>query len=158
VQFPPAIAIREQIPGGEGFKVMAGAALEEAVTASGFAINGNKVRIQGLGAQQSVTGLVVNRRLNVERERIRKIRAMLHAWQKFGLKAAAAEHFAKYYGGKRRVRRAHAAAFRNIVYGQLSFVRMVRGSDDPVFLKLCSKVLDLDPNPSKFIRQMVFGA
>ena len=35
---------------------------------------------------------------------------------------------------------------------------MVRGPADPVYLKLCAKVLDLDPNPSKFIRQMVFGA
>jgi RNA-directed DNA polymerase len=156
-QFPPAIAIREEIAGG-GFKVAAGDALEQAITACGFAINGNKVRIQGHGVQQSVTGLVVNARINVERERIRKIRAMLHAWGKFGLDAAAAEHFAKYRGGKDPSRRARGPAFRNIVYGQLSFVRMIRGSDDPVFLKLCAKVLDLDPNPSKFIRQMVFGA
>jgi RNA-directed DNA polymerase len=35
---------------------------------------------------------------------------------------------------------------------------MVRGTADPVYLKLCAQVLDLDPNPSKFIRQMVFGA
>ena len=35
---------------------------------------------------------------------------------------------------------------------------MVRGPADAVYLKLCSKVLELDPNPSKFIRQMVFGA
>jgi RNA-directed DNA polymerase len=49
-------------------------------------------------------------------------------------------------------------AFHNIVYGQLSFVKMVRGPSDPVFLKLCARVLDLDPNPSKFIRQMVYGA
>src|SRR5262245_40906729 len=70
-QFPPAIAIREQIAGG-GFKVVAGDLLEQAITASGFAINGNKVRIQGRGVQQSVTGLIVNSRINVERERIRK--------------------------------------------------------------------------------------
>jgi RNA-directed DNA polymerase len=156
-QFPPSVAIREQIDGG-GFKVVAGDALEQAVMMSGFAINGNKVRIQGHGVQQSVTGLVVNGRINVERERIRKIRAMLHAWGKFGLDAAAAEHFAKYHTSRRRVKRAQGGAFRNIVYGQLSFLRMIRGSDDPVFLKLCSRVLDLDPNPSKFIRQMVFGA
>ena len=156
-QFPPAIAIREQIPGG-GFKVAAGDALEQAIAASGFAINGNKVRIQGHGVQQSVTGLVVNSRINVERERIRKIRAMLHAWGKFGLDAAAVEHFAKYRPGKSPSMRARGTAFRNIVYGQLSFVRMIRGAGDPVFLKLCGKVLDLDPNPSKFIRQMVFGA
>ncbi len=156
-QFPPSIAIREQITGG-GVKIVAGDVLEQAISASGFAINAKKMRIQGLGVQQSVTGLVVNTRINVERERIRKIRAMLHAWGKFGLDAAAAEHFAKYRPGKEPSRRNRSPAFRNIVYGQLSFVRMIRGSDDPVFLKLCSKVLDLDPNPSKFIRQMVFGA
>ena len=156
-QFPPAIAIREQIAGG-GFKVAAGDALEQAIAASGFAINANKVRIQGRGVQQTVTGIVVNARLNVERERIRKIRAMLHAWQKFGLDAAAVEHFAKYRTGRPPSMRIRGPAFRNIVYGQLSFVRMIRGRDDPVFLKLCAKVLDLDPNPSKFIRQMVFGA
>ena len=158
-QFPPAIAIREQIAGG-GFKVVAGDALEQTIAAAGFTINASKVRIQGRGVQQRVTGLVVNSRINVERERIRKIRAMLHAWGKFGLDAAAAEHFDKYHPGgrRRRASRARGAAFRNIVYGQLSFVRMIRGSDDPVFLKLCAKVLNLDPNPSKFIRQMVFGA
>jgi retron-type reverse transcriptase len=156
-QFPAAIAIREQIQGG-GFKVVAGDALEQVIAASGFAINGNKVRIQGHGVQQSVTGLVVNARINVERERIRKIRAMLHAWEKFGLEAAALEHYTKYRPGKTPSGRVRVSGFRNIVYGQLSFVRMIRGADDPVFLKLCSKVLDLDPNPSKFIRQMVFGA
>ena len=35
---------------------------------------------------------------------------------------------------------------------------MVRGASDPVFLKLCAKLIDLDPNPSKFVRQLVFGA
>jgi RNA-directed DNA polymerase len=157
MQFPPAIAIREEISPGV-FKVAAGDALEQAVVASGFDINGKKVRIQGHGVQQSVTGLVVNARINVERERIRRIRAMLHAWGKFGLDRAAAEHFAKYRHGKEPAARLKPRAFRNIVYGELSFVRMVRGSNDAVFLKLCSKVLDLDPNPSRFIRQMVFGA
>lgn len=158
-QFPPSVAVREQIDGG-GYKIVAGDALEQAIAASGFAINGKKVRIQGHGVQQSVTGLVVNARINVERERIRRIRAMLHAWEKFGLEAAAAEHFAKYRPGgrRRRSKGARGTGFRNIVYGQLSFVRMIRGRDDPVFLKLCGKVLDLDPNPSKFIRGMVFGA
>ena len=156
-QFPPAIAVREQLVSGD-FKVAAGDALEQAIAASGFAINAKKVRIQGLGTRQEVTGLVVNEKLNVERSRIRKIRAMLHAWQKFGLAAAAAEHFTKYRPGKPPSQRLQERAFRNIVYGELSFVRMVRDSSDPVFLKLCAKLLDLDPNPSRFVRQMVFGA
>jgi RNA-directed DNA polymerase len=157
-QFPPAVAIREALEGGV-LKVRAGKALEETIAASGFAINAKKVRIQGHGVQQSVTGLPVNTRVNVERRRIRKIRAMLHAWRKFGLEAAGADHFDKHRTGGPRARPDRAgAAFRNIVYGHLSFVKMVRGREDPLFLKLCAKVLEVDPNPSKFIRQMVFGA
>jgi len=157
-QFPPSLAVREQIEGG-GFKVAAGDALEQAIRACGFSINAKKVRIQGRGVHQSVTGLCVNARVNVERRRIRQIRAMLHAWAKFGLASAAAEHLKKYRGPGGRPQHANAeGAFRNIVYGHLSFVKMVRGPADAVYLKLCAKVLDLDPNPSKFIRQMVFGA
>ena len=157
-QFPPSIAVHEQIEGG-GLRVVAGDALDQTIRACGFSINTRKVRIQGRGVHQSVTGLCVNARVNIERRRIRRIRAMLHAWQKFGLANAAAEHLDKYRSPGRRPQHDNAAAaFRNIVYGHLAFVKMVRGPTDPVYLKLCSKVLGLDPNPSKFIRQMVFGA
>jgi RNA-directed DNA polymerase len=157
-QFPASIAVHEQIESG-GFKVAAGEVLEQTIRACGFSINAKKVRIQGRGVHQSVTGLCVNKRVNIERQRIRRIRAMLHAWEKFGLAKAAGEHMERYRSPGRRPRHDdNGRAFRNIVYGNLSFVKMVRGPADPVYLKLCSKVLDLDPNPSKFIRQMVFGA
>src|SRR3990172_6105829 len=42
-QFPPAIAIREQIAGA-GYKVLAGDALEQAIRACGFAVNAKKGR------------------------------------------------------------------------------------------------------------------
>ncbi|MEO1282215.1 MAG: toll/interleukin-1 receptor domain-containing protein, partial [Pseudomonadota bacterium] len=101
----------------------------------------------------------VNKRVNVPRTRIRKLRAMLHAWRKFGIERAGEEHIYKYRSkdGSNRGG-APATSFRNIVYGHLSYLKMVRGADDPLFLKLCSQVLELDPNPSKFLRQMVFGA
>jgi RNA-directed DNA polymerase len=156
--FPPALAVKEQAADG-AHVVVAGDELAKAVAACGFRINPKKVRLQGRGVRQSVTGLGVNVRVNVDRARIRKLRAMLHAWDKFGIEAAGTEHFKRYRGrdmsnGPRNAGR----AFRTIVYGHLSFVKMVRGTTDPLFLKLCARVLDLDPNPSKFIRQMVFGA
>src|SRR5262245_7575478 len=55
-QFPPSIAVREQIDGG-GFRVAAGEGLEQTIRACGFSINAKKVRIQGRGVHQSVTGL-----------------------------------------------------------------------------------------------------
>jgi RNA-directed DNA polymerase len=158
VQLSAGLAMREQAGDGS-HKLVCGDELIKAIAVSGFRINAKKVRLQSRGMRQSVTGLGVNLHVNVGRERIRKLRAMLHAWDKFGIEAAAREHFAR-YRGRDMSKGPHSPgnAFRNIVYGQLSFVKMVRGSSDPVFLKLCARVLDLDPNPSKFIRQMVYGA
>lgn len=156
--FPAHLAIQEPMLDG-GTKIFAGDALTQVISQCGFTINSKKVRLQRRGTLQSVTGLPVNTRVNVARERIRRIRAMLHAWSKFGVEAAGNEHFTKY-----RARdmtngpKDSGRAFRNIVYGHLSFVKMVRGAADPVFLNLCARLLELDPNPSRFLRQMVFGA
>ncbi len=151
--FPPAVAFLDTTTG----RIAPGEALERAIAAAGFTINHKKVRLQTRHQRQSVTGLVVNSTSNVHRKRIRKIRAMIHAWEKFGLDAAGREHFAAHRGGGKTPDNP-GRAYRNIVYGQLSFVKMVRGQEDPIFLKLCAKLIDLDPNPSRFIRQMVFGA
>jgi RNA-directed DNA polymerase len=157
-QFPASLALREQLSDGS-FTVIAGDELSKAVAASGFRVNAKKLRLQGRGVRQSVTGLGVNVHVNVARERIRRLRAMLHAWDKFGLDAAGDEHFRRYRGRDMTKGPPDTGrAFRNIVYGHLSFVKMVRGTSDAVFLKLCSRVLALDPNPSKFIRQMVYGS
>jgi RNA-directed DNA polymerase len=157
VVFPPDIAIRDGASGGQ--QARCGESLERAIAGCGFAVNHGKVRLQGRSVHQSVTGLCVNRTVNVERTRIRRLRAMLHAWEKFGLEAAGAEHFRRYAGlGHRTGPDQPARAFRNLVYGHLSFVKMVRGAADPLFLKLCSKLITLDPTPSRFVRQMAFGA
>ena len=156
--FPASVAVLEHEGPGSLMTVKAGEALEDAIRSCGFAINAKKVRLQGRGVQQSVTGLCVNEKPNVERSRIRKIRAMIHAWEKFGIEAAGKEYFARYGAKpKKQAPESQAKAFRNVVYGQLAFVKMVRGPADPVFLKLCRKLIDLDPNPSKFIREMAFG-
>jgi RNA-directed DNA polymerase len=115
------------------------------------------VRLQKRDQRQSVTGLSVNAKANVTRKRVRRIRAMLHAWEKFGLQAAAREHFLS-HRGMLQLPAHFERAYRNVLYGQLAFLKMVRGNEDPVFLNLCAKVLKLDANPSRFIRQMVFGA
>jgi RNA-directed DNA polymerase len=155
--FPAPIVAFEQ--DGEKRRPIVGDALAKAIADSGFVVNPAKVRLQTRHERQSVTGLVVNDAANVERARIRRIRAMLHAWSKFGLEAAGKAHFKTW-------RRAHptdrdetfGAAFRNVVYGELGFVKMIRGREDPVFLKLCARLVQLDPNPSKFVREMAFGA
>lgn len=53
----------------------------------GFAVNEKKTRIQRRNTRQSVTGLVVNDRLGVPRDTVRRIRAILHRAKREGLAA-----------------------------------------------------------------------
>jgi hypothetical protein len=155
--FPPAVLMREVGPANA--EVKPGPALAAAIAACGLEVNQKKVRVQSRHTRQTVTGLTVNTRVNVTRDRLRKVRAMIHAWEKFGLEAAGREHFEKYAAKPRGgMPKYPDRAFRNAVYGQLAYIKMVRGPSDALFLRLCAKLIDLDPNPSKFIRQMVFGA
>jgi RNA-directed DNA polymerase len=145
--------------GGARDRAICGPDLAKEISASGFSVNEAKVRLQTRHQRQTVTGLTVNARANVERARIRQLRSMLHAWRKFGLEAAAKEYAYRYAsGGGGGGDKPPEPRFRAAVYGRLSFVKMVRGKDDPVFLNLCAQLLDLDPNPSKFLKSMVFGA
>jgi retron-type reverse transcriptase len=73
------------------------------VEEEGFAINPKKGRVQHAGGRQSVTGIVVNDKLGVPREEVRKLRAILHAAKKTGLAAQNREgipHFEAYVRGK----------------------------------------------------------
>jgi hypothetical protein len=58
--------------------------LEEAVVSAGFVINPVKTRMQYRSSRQSVTGLIVNRKVNVRTEYRRTVRAMAHRLFKTG--------------------------------------------------------------------------
>ena len=52
--------------------------IKQVVETEGFSINKEKTHIMRKGGQQKVTGIVVNKKLNVERNQLRKFRALLH--------------------------------------------------------------------------------
>lgn len=74
-KFPVSIAKRTDddehrwIPGNE---------LARLIKKSGFEINPSKTRMQYRDSRQEVTGLIVNRKINVRREYRHKVRAMVH--------------------------------------------------------------------------------
>jgi len=94
---------------------------------NGFRPNPRKTRLQTWQDRQLVTGVVVNKLANVDRRYIRRVRAMLHSWQKYGLENAQS-HVAK-YDTKDRYPGA-APSFLNILRGRIAYLAMVRGSDD----------------------------
>lgn len=102
--------------------------LRDIIEANGFSINDKKSRLASRARRQIVTGLVVNKRINVRRSFVREIRAMLFAWRKFGL-SAANNYFNERYSGKNR-------DFEAVLHGRISFVGQIRGRPDPVFKRL----------------------
>lgn len=63
------------------------ARIRHVVEDEGFQMNYAKTRVQRRSQQQSVTGVVVNDRLSVARDKIRQIRAILHNAKRTGLAA-----------------------------------------------------------------------
>jgi hypothetical protein len=78
-----------------------------------------------------VTGLIVNAKRNVRREWVRQLRAMIHAWAKFGLEHAEAEYQAKYFRGQKYG--GNPPPFASVVRDKMEFLKMVKGVTDPVY-------------------------
>ena len=125
-------------------QVEVGAELEQIITQNGFKINKNKIRLRGKNLRQQVTGIIVNRFPNVRRKLVRQIRAMLHAWRKFGLEAAQ-EEFRRQYDKKHRSEWKKNPSFKRVVKGKIEYLGMVRGKNDPIYLSLCSELKRLAP-------------
>lgn len=121
-----------------------GASLSAVIQSNGFTINTRKVRICGRATAQRVTGLTVNKFPNVHRSYVRQLRAMIHAWDSFGLEAAQAEYHAKYAKPNRAPFRS-PPNFARVVHGKLMFLGMVRGFSDPLFVGYAKKCRALSP-------------
>jgi RNA-directed DNA polymerase len=72
-----------------------------------FRIKKSKTRIQSKNKRQEVTGLVVNDKLNVNRDYVRNLRAMIH-----------------YYNNGKAPKNAF-----NVISGKLEFLKMVKGKE-----------------------------
>jgi RNA-directed DNA polymerase len=95
-----------------------------------FNINEKKTRKKSNMDRQQVTGLVVNEKVNIKREYIQKVRAMLNNWEKGGLS------FAKGRFRKHQPIIKKHFNFIEVVTGHVSFIGNVRGKDDKLFQKL----------------------
>lgn len=139
--FPEALALFENE--GEHSDVTAGPLLAEVVQRNGFKINDRKVRLQHHSKRQEVTGLIANKTPNVPRPYVRQVRAMLHAWRKYGLKSAGAEFFSKY--DRKNRRDAPPDAFKNVVKGKIDFLGLVKGKQSRTYLAFLRQYASLDP-------------
>jgi hypothetical protein len=143
LMFPDELALASG--GWVGENVIVGVPLRRIIEANGFTVNTKKTRLQLHDCRQEVTGIVVNVLPNVSRGLIREIRAMLHAWERYGLDAAQ-DAFVARFDRRHRFPSGEEPSFRKVVKGKLDYVGMVRGNRDPVYIKLVDHIRRIDPS------------
>lgn len=142
--FPESLAKCEESAIPRCPRIAVGFELKEVIESNGFTVNPSKVSLQPSDSCQRVTGLTVNQFPNVSRKYTNQIRAMIHAWEKYGLEAAENEFF-KRTGLKYKAPFKPRGTFRQIVRGRLEFLRSVRGPRNPMYLKFCEQLAQFDP-------------
>lgn len=101
-----------------------------------FKINFEKERLQNGGERQSVTGIIVNKKSNVDRVFIKDIRFWLMCWSKFKTEATQQKFLIQFPEKKGFLRYEGATPqFQNYLSGKILFLGMVRGITDDMFVK-----------------------
>jgi retron-type reverse transcriptase len=96
--------------------------LKQVITEEGFEVNEKKVAIARRNGRQTVTGIVVNRRTNIERDRYKLIRAVVHNCRKNGA-ASEFEKWGSHMAQMKRDRPADMDQFRNQLAGHVAYLR-----------------------------------
>jgi len=112
--------------------------LERIIKGQGFTINDAKTRLQKRGDRQEVTGIVVNEKLNVSQKYVRDIRNILYMWDRYGYNVAYRKFFSKYKEEKGHIKKGNPDLI-NVIDGKLKYLKMVKGEEDSVYIKLHTK-------------------
>ncbi|MFV5316279.1 reverse transcriptase domain-containing protein [Priestia megaterium] len=105
----------------------------------GFKINHKKTRLQNHKENQTVTGITVNEKLNVNRKYIRRIRSILDCIEKnIEDIENAVNIFESKYPYRQKWQKGKPDMF-HILKGMISHVGNVKGKEDPVYLKLANR-------------------
>lgn len=128
-------------------KVILGKDIYSIIKENNFEVNELKVRMQNAKQHQEVTSITVNTFPNVGRNYIRQIRAMLHAWSKFGLELSESEYSREYEFKSSEFKSKYdtkgLAKFKEVLRGKIEFLGMVKGKNDPIYEKYLTQYFEL---------------
>jgi RNA-directed DNA polymerase len=125
----------------------------------GFILNEAKTHLQRRGRRQEVTGLMVTEKVNVSRRYVREIRSLLYIWERYGYEDAcqAAWKSYKQQHGKTKGHQ-HHVPLNKVLGGKLHYMKMVRGSDDPLYLRFASRYTSLQQRSKGDIKEVEYKA
>ena len=120
---------------------VAGQDVCEIVEGNGFQVNDSKTVLRYRHQRQMVTGLIANKRRNVPREYVRRLRAQLFAWEKHGEEVS--ERMVLNTNVKNRPP-GLSIEVRPILRGRVQHVGYIRGWDDTTYRALAGRLARLD--------------
>jgi hypothetical protein len=109
--------------------------LSRIVLDQGFHIKDSKTRLQKEGYRQEVTGLLVNEKANVQKRYIKQLRMWLYYWEQYGYQKAENIFLLDYTNEKGHVKKG-TPNMANVIKGKLDYLKMVKGNENAMFLKL----------------------
>jgi len=118
--------------------------LSRIITDQSFKINFTKTRLQSFKVRQEVTGLVVNKCVNVKKEYIKEIRMWLYYWESYGYPKAS-NFYSKDHFGQNHLRRGGLELI-NVLHGKLQYLKMIKGYDNTSYKKLETRFNKLSNN------------
>jgi RNA-directed DNA polymerase len=118
-----------------------------------FRINAAKSRMSTRLSRMEVTGITINEFPNIKRKFIDKIRGALSAWETYGYAKAQVAWADRVAAGakkpyeqrprRRQTRSGGTPELKNVLWGKLLYVHMVRGSADSIYTRLAERYNNL---------------
>jgi len=109
------------------------------INEEGFNVNEKKIRLQSKYKRQEVTGITVNKKLNISRKYIKNIRAILHNCRINGIELTTKMYNEKYS----KFRLVGIPDFLSSLKGKIEFIGMVRGKSDEIYNKYLTEFYNL---------------
>jgi hypothetical protein len=112
--------------------------LHRIIAEQGFHIKDSKTRLQKDGYRKEVTGLLVNEKANVQKRYIKQLRMWLYYWETYGYERAKGFFLQQYISDKGHIKNG-IPDMQNVIAGKLDYLKMVKGADNELYLKLKSR-------------------
>lgn len=114
-----------------------------------FKVNFKKVRIQTQHQSQSVTGLIVNKKVNISRKFIKNLKMWMYFWKKYGYEKTSQIFFKDFI--QKNPNCTKIPNFFNFISGKIQFIKMIKGENNSSFLKIERQFLTLQ---AKTLREL----
>jgi RNA-directed DNA polymerase len=129
--------------------------LKKILNAQGLSINPKKTRLQSNLIRQEVTGLTVNNKVNVTKKYLKDVRMYLYYCEQYGLAKAINIYEKDYREIKGENICKKPPSIELFLKGKLNYLSMVKGKDDPTYLKLESRFSKLFDNNLNYISSII---